>query len=100
MNFYVRTKTTPVPYEIDAEALKYWLNRALSPKPGASVNLAAFLPKNGGKGIIEAATAQRLLQAITAFAMSDDDEADDAQTLAASKLHQACRHPPLTVSEK
>ena len=100
MNFYVRTKSTSVPYEIDADALKYWLNRALSPKPGAIANLAAFLPKNGSKGIIEAATAQRLLQAITAFAMEEGDDADEAQTLAAAKLHQACRHPPLTVSEK
>ena len=100
MNFYLRTKTTPVPYEIDAEALKYWLNRALSPKPGVSVNLTDFLPRNGSKGIIEAATAQRLLKVITAFAMEDDDEANEAQTLAASKLYQACRNPPLTVSEK
>ena len=100
MNFYLRTKITPVPYEIDADSLKYWLNRALhgTPQPGA--NLTPFLPKNGRQGIIEAATAQRLVNAINAFAMADDDEADEAQTLAASKLFQACRTPPLTVSEK
>ena len=100
MNFYVRTKTTPVPYEIDAAALKYWLDRALSPKPGASANLAPFLPRNGSRGIIEAATAQRLVKTITEFAMQDEEEADEIQMLAASKLFQACRHPPLTVAEK
>ena len=100
MNFYLRTKSTPVPYEIDASSLKYWLDRALSAPPGARANLAPFLPKNGRTGMIEAATAQRLVKALTAFAMADDDDADEAQTLAASKLFQACRNPPLTVSEK
>ena len=99
MNFYLRTKTTPVPFEIDADSLKYWLQRALSPKPGAGANLTPFLPKNGRPGIIEATTAQRLAKVITAFAM-EDDEADEAQMLAAAKLFQACRTPPLTVSEK
>ena len=100
MNFYLRTKSTPVPCEIDADSLKYWLQRALTSPDGASVNLTAFLPKNGSRGIIEAATAQRLVKVLTAFAMEDGDEADEAQTLAAAKLFQACRNPPLTVSEK
>ena len=100
MNLYLRTKNTPVPYEIDADILKYWLNRALTPTPHSGANLSAFLPKNGRVGMIEAATAQRLVKVITEFAMKDDDEADENQTLAASKLFQACRHPPLTVSEK
>lgn len=100
MNLYLRTKTTPVPFEIDADSLQYWLRRALSPKPGAGANLTPFLPKNGRSGIIEAATAQRLAKVITDFAMEDDDEADEAQMLAASKLFQACRNPPLAVSEK
>lgn len=100
MNLYLRTKTTPVPFEIDADSLKYWLRRALSPKPGAGANLTPFLPKNGRSGIIETATAQRLAKVITDFAMEDDDEADEAQMLAASKLFQACRNPPLAVSEK
>ena len=100
MNLYLRTRNAPVPYEIDADALKYWLSRALAATPGAGGNLSAFLPKNGRKGIIEAATAQCLVKAITAFAMEDSDEADDATTLTASKLFQACRHPPLTISEK
>lgn len=100
MNLYLRTKTTPVPFEIDADSLKYWLRRALSPKPGAGANLTPFLPKNGRSGIIEAATAQRLAKVITDFAMEDDDEPDEAQMLAASKLFQACRNPPLAVSEK
>ena len=100
MNFYLRTKSTPVPCEIDADSLKYWLDRALSTPPGPRANLTPFLPKNGRTGIIEAATAQRLMRVLTAFAMADDDPAGEAQTLAASKLFQACRNPPLTVSEK
>ena len=100
MNFYLRTKSTPVPCEIDADSLKYWLHRALSPPSGARANLTPFLPKNGRTGTIEAATARHLVKVLTAFAMADDDEASEAQTLAASKLFQACRNPPLTVSEK
>ena len=89
-----------MPYEIDAEALKYWLIRALASAQGASANLSAFLPKNGRAGIIEASTAQRLVKVISAFAMEDGDEADETQTLAASRLLKACRTPPLTISEK
>ena len=96
MNFYLRTKNTPVPYEIDADAFKYWLRRALS----TDANLSAFLPKKGRTGIIDPATAQRLVKVIGAFAMEDGEEAGETQTLAASKLFQACRHPPLTISEK
>ena len=99
MNFYLRAKNTAIPCEIDADSLKYWLNRALTPAPSGPANLAAFLPKNGRAGIIEPATATRLLKVISAFAM-EDDEADENLTLAASKLFQACRNPPLTVSEK
>lgn len=99
MNFYLRAKNTAIPCEIDADSLKYWLNRALGTAPDARANLAAFLPKNGRIGIIEAATAMRLVKVIGAFAM-EDDEADEKLTLAASKLFQACRNPPLTVSEK
>ena len=99
MNFYLRAHNTAVPCEIDANCLKYWLNRALSSAPNDRVNLTAFLPKNGRAGIIEPATAMRLVKVIGAFAM-EDDEADEKVTLAASKLFQACRNPPLTVSEK
>ena len=100
MNFYLRTRTNPVPHEVDADSLKYWLKRALSHAPGAGASVAAFLPKNGRAGVIEARTAQQLMKVITAFAMDDDDEGDDARMLAASILFQACRTPPLTVSEK
>ena len=100
MNLYLRTKNTPVPCEIDADILKYWLNRALTPTLHSGAKLSAFFPKNGRPGIIGAATAQRLVKVITEFAMKDDDEADELQTLAASKLFRACRTPPLTVSEK
>ncbi len=100
MNFYLRTKHSPVPYEIDAGALRYWLDRALNRTPGPGINLSLFLPRNGRIGIIDAATAQRLVKVITAFAMEDTDEADETKTLVASKLFQACRRPPLTISEK
>ena len=100
MNLYLRTNHTPVPYEIDADSLKYWLTRALAPIPNSCAILTAFLPKNGRTGLIDAATAQRLVKAITAFAMEDSDEEDDPRALAAAKLFQACRNPPLTVSEK
>ncbi len=100
MNLYLRTRNSTVPYEIDADSLRYWLNRALNSTPVAAANLHGMLPKNGRAGTIEAATAQRVVKAITAFAMEDSDEASETQTLAASKLFQACRHPPLTISEK
>ena len=100
MNLYLRTRNSTVAFQIDADSLRYWLNRALNSAPGADANLNGMLPKNGRAGIIEAGTAQRLVKAITAFVMEDSDEADEAQTLAASKLFQACRHPPLTISEK
>ena len=100
MNLYLRTRHSPVPYEIDADALRYWLDRALNCAPGSAVSLSPFLPKNGRAGVIETAAAQRLVNAITAFAMEETDDADEARTLAASKIFQACRHPPLTISEK
>ena len=100
MNLYLRTTHSPVPYEIDADALRYWLDRALNRTPGAGISPSAFLPKNGRAGVIESATAQRLVKAITAFAMEETDDADETRTLAASKLFQACRFPPLTISEK
>ena len=100
MNLYLRTKHTPVPYEIDADSLKYWLTRALAPIPNSCAVLTAFFPKNGRTGLIDAVTAQRLVKAITVFAMEDTEDDDDAYSLAASKLFQACRNPPLTVSEK
>ena len=100
MNLYIRSRNTAVPYEVDADALKYWLSRAVFPMSNTGANVSAFLPKNGRQGIVDAATAQRLVKVITEFAMEDSDEEDDARTLAASKLFQACRNPPLTVSEK
>ena len=100
MNLYLRSRTTAVPFEVDADALKYWLDRALLKGSKAGANVSAILPKNGRQGIIDVAVAQQLVKVITEFAMEDSEEEDDDRTLAASKLFQACRNPPLTVSEK
>ncbi len=100
MNLYLRAKHAPVPCEVDADALRYWLDRALKFAPQTGTSLSPFLPKNGRAGIIDTATAQRLVKVISAFAMDENDEGDDAQIAAAEKLFQACRNPPLTVSKK
>ena len=98
MNFYLRFRNAPVPCEVDADALNYWLSRALH--PANATTLSAYLPRNGKTVVVDAAASQKILQAIMAFAMEDDEEEDSIQTLAASRLLLACRNPPFTISAK
>ena len=100
MNVYLRARNSPVPHEVDADALNYWLNRALNPANAGQAGLSAFLPKNGNTVVVDAVAAQKIFKTIMAFAMDDDEEDDSIQTLAASRLLQACRNPPFTISVK
>ena len=96
MNVYLRFRNAPVPCEVDADALNHWLTRALQPANPATVS--AYLPKRGKAVVVDAMISQKMLKAIMAFAMEDDQEDDPIQTLAASRLLLACRNPPFTIS--
>ena len=98
MNVYLRFRNAPIPCEVDADALNHWLTRALH--PANATTLSAYLPKNGKPVVVDAITSQKILKAIMAFAMEDEEEDDPLQTLAASRLLLACRNPPFTISVK
>lgn len=98
MKVYLRARNAPVPYEVDANALNYWLSLALSPARGDGT--PTFLPESGNPVTVDAAASRRILTAIEAFAMGEGGEDDPIQILAASRLLQVCRNPPFTIAVK